>query len=373
MTLGRLRREIEPVTTVQFLRWLLKWQHLAPGSQLAGERGLLEVIRQMQGFEVPANAWERQILSRRLSDFDPRTLDRLCLTGSIGWGRLSPHPAALADAHDLPNQGEATADDERKIRRVIPTSVAPITFFVREDSDWMYVRSAPEIQDDSRWLSHGARKVFKFLKQRGASFFADIVRGAGILKAEVETALWELVTAGVVTADGFDNLRSLIDPKRRSGQGTARSARPRHSTGRWSLLYLDEVTERERGMEAVCWMLLRRYGVVFRELAMRETMVARWRDLQIAFRRLEDRGEIRGGRFVSGFLGEQFAMAEAVDSLRAMRKSEPNGETIVISAADPVNLTGILLPGERISAGSGKFITLRDGMPAGDEPEKIVV
>lgn len=366
MTLGRLRREIEPVTTVQFLRWLLKWQHLAPGAQLAGERGLLEVIRQMQGFEVPANAWEKEILSRRLSDYDARTLDRLCLTGAIGWGRLSPHPAAMGEQPDSSHQSEASAEEEKKIRRVIPTSVAPITFFVREDSDWMYVRTAPDIQDDSRWLSHGARKVFKFLKQRGASFFADIVRGAGILKSEVETALWELVTAGVVTADGFDNLRALIDPKRRSGQGTARSARPRHSTGRWTLLYLDEVTEREKGMEAVCWMLLKRYGVVFRELAMRETMVPRWRDLQLAFRRLEDRGEIRGGRFVSGFLGEQFAMAEAVDSLRAMRKVDQSGETVVISTADPTNLTGILLPGERISASSGKFITLKDGLPASD-------
>ncbi len=162
--------------------------------------------------------------------------------------------------------------------------------------------------------------MLDFLRQRGASFFADIVRGTGKLKAEVETALWELVAAGVVTADGFDNLRSLIDPKRRAGQGSGRSARPRHSSGRWALLYTDQAVERNRAVEATCWMLLKRYGIVFRDLLARETNLPKWRELQMAFRRLEDRGEIRGGRFVDGFLGEQFALPVAVESLRATRK-----------------------------------------------------
>jgi ATP-dependent Lhr-like helicase len=197
---------------------------------------------------------------------------------------------------------------------------------------------------------------------RGASFFPDIVRGTTGLKSEVETALWELVTAGLVTADGFDNLRSLIDPKRRSGQGRARNSRPRNSTGRWSLLYADGARDPQTVVQATCWMLLKRYGIVFRDLIQREELTMPWRELLIAFRRLEDRGEIRGGRFVSGFLGEQFALPVAVESLRAMRKKEPCGETVTISGADPLNLTGVLLPGDRVAAVSHKSVTLIDGV-----------
>jgi ATP-dependent Lhr-like helicase len=252
---------------------------------------------------------------------------------------------------------------------VIPTSVAPITFFVREDADWMAPRNPASDQSDSRGLGEGARQVLEFLRLRGASFFADIVRTTDMLKAEVETALWELVAAGIVTADGFDNLRSLIDPKRRAGQGNGRSARPRHSTGRWALLYTDHAVERSRAVEATCWVLLKRYGIVFRDLLVREANLPKWRDLQIAFRRLEDRGEIRGGRFIDGFLGEQFALPVAVESLRATRKMPPTGTTISLSAADPLNLMGIIVPGERVPAISGKSVSFRDGMavPAGLE------
>ncbi len=172
-----------------------------------------------------------------------------------------------------------------------------------------------------------------------------------------------MVAGGLVTADGFDNLRSLIDPKRRSGQGSGRTARPRHSSGRWALLYADHAAERPRALEATCWMLLKRYGIVFRDVLARETNLPTWRELLIAFRRLEDRGEIRGGRFVDGFLGEQFALPVAVESVRAMRKLPPSGETITISAADPLNLVGILVPGERVPAISGKTVQFRDGVP----------
>ena len=202
----------------------------------------------------------------------------------------------------------------------------------------------------------------QFLHRHGASFFTDIVRGTGKLKAEVETALWELVAAGPLTADGFDNLRALIDPKRRAGHGKARSARPRHSAGRWSLLYSDDAVDRPRAVEATCWMLLRRYGVVFRDVLVRETLLPSWRELLITLRRLEDRGEVRGGRFVSGFLGEQFALPVAVESLRALHDLPPSGETIAVSAADPLNLVGILVPGERVSATSGRFVAFRDGV-----------
>jgi ATP-dependent Lhr-like helicase len=231
----------------------------------------------------------------------------------------------------------------------------------------MIPRHAP-LTVASRALSHVAREVLEFIRQRGASFFADIVRGTGKLKSEVEMALWELVAAGLLTADGFDNLRALIDPKRRAGQGRGRKARPRHSTGRWSMLFSGEARDRAKAIETVCAVLLGRYGVVFRELILREEFPFKWRELLITFRRLEDRGEVRGGRFVDGFLGEQFALPAALESLRAARHIEPTGELVTLSAADPLNLAGIILPGERVAATAGKTITLRDGATIAEEP-----
>ena len=348
LTLGGLRKQIQSVTPAQLMNWLLRWQHVAPGTQLLGERGTLEAIRQLQGYEAPANSWERQILKRRIADFEPTTLDQLCLTGAVGWGRLSPHPATL----------EAVSDAKR---RVIPTSVAPITFFVREDAEWMIPRRETG-EAEVTGLSSDAAAILQFLRQRGASFFADIVRGVGKLKSEVESALWELVAAGLLTADGFDNLRALIDPKRRSGQGIGRTSRPRHSAGRWSLLFSEDAHDRTRALESTCWMLLRRYGIVFRELLTRESNLPKWRELLITLRRLEDRGKVRGGRFASGFLGEQFALSMAVDSLRAQRNQQPTGDLVTISAADPLNLVGIVVPGERIAANSGKLVAFREGV-----------
>jgi ATP-dependent Lhr-like helicase len=365
LTLGELRKAIQPVTAAHFMRWLLRWQHVAPGTQVFGAHGVLEIIRQLQGFEAPANAWERHILPQRVAAYDPRALDQLCLTGAVGWGRLSPHPATFDVIRSPGTEGDYDSPRPVTRRRVVPSSVAPITFFVRENSDWMIPRHAPA-SEESRALSHVAQAVFEFLRQRGASFFADIVRGTGKLKSEVETALWELVTAGVLTADGFDNLRALIDPKRRSGQGSWRSARPRHSSGRWSLLFSEESTDRSKAIETACRVLLERYGVVFRELTIRETLPLKWRELLVAFRRLEDRGDVRGGRFVDGFHGEQFALPLAVKSLRAMRGAEPGGETATISAADPLNLVGVVLPGERVPAISGALITVRDGIPVAE-------
>jgi len=354
LTVATLRKQIEPMTAAQFMNWLLRWQHLAPGTQVRGEHGTLEVLRQLQGFEIPASAWERYVLGRRIAGYDPAHLDQLCLAGAVGWGRLSPHPATIDSGG---NNGEG---GERR-RRVIPTRVAPIAFFVREDSDWMQPRdpggddSAPSI------LSPVARSLLQLLQQRGALFFPDMVRATGKLKAEVETGLWELVAAGLVTADGFENLRALVTPKNASGGAMGKVRRPRHAAGRWSLLH-SEGAERDRSVESCCWMLLRRYGVVFRDLLARETNLPRWRELQIGFRRLEDRGEVRGGRFVDGFLGEQFALPVAVESLRAHRKLPLSGERITIAAADPLNLVGIIVTGERIPAISGRNVTFRDGV-----------
>jgi ATP-dependent helicase Lhr and Lhr-like helicase len=348
LTLGRLRREIQPVTAAQFMRWLFRWQHVARGMQLAGESGTLEALRQLQGFEAPANSWEHQILARRVIGYDSKNLDQLCLTGAVGWGRFSPHPAMLGDGTE-------------RGRRVTPSSVAPITFFVREAAEWVSYARREWASVEHPGLSPAAGEVLQFLKQHGASFFADIVRGTRKLKSEVEAALWELVAVGFITADGFDNLRALIDPKRRAGQGHGKSTRPRDSVGRWSLLFAGEPGEPAEQMEAICWMLLRRYGVVFRELLMRESILPRWRELLIALRRLEDRGEIRGGRFVNGFVGEQFALPVAVESLRASRSEPSSGDIITISAADPLNLAGIVVPGEKVAANSKQFVSFRDG------------
>jgi ATP-dependent Lhr-like helicase len=365
LTVATLRKQIAPVTASQFMSWLLRWQHVAPGTQVRGEHGTLEVIRQLQGFEIPASAWERFILGRRISDYDPANLDQLCLTGAVGWGRLSPHPATL----------EATGTDENgreNRRRVIPTRVAPIAFFVREDADWLRPHHPGAEDSSTSFLSPVAQALLELLKQRGALFFPDMVRATGRLKAEIETGLWELVAAGLVTADGFENLRALVTPKSSSGAGFGKAIgkvrRPRHAPGRWSLLHSDGA-DRDRNVESCCWMLLRRYGVVFRDLLVRETNLPRWRELQIGYRRLEDRGEVRGGRFVDGFLGEQFALPVAVESLRAHRKLplNTNSERVVVAAADPLNLVGIIVPGERIPAISGRTVTFCDGVWDGDD------
>jgi len=380
LTVATLRKQIEPVTAAQFMNWLLRWQHVAPGTQVRGERGTLEVIRQLQGFEVPASAWERYVLGRRVSDYDPAYLDQLCLGGAVGWGRLSPHPATLetggggdgrgfagSQSRDDANGGAAWTPVVPSRRRVIPTRVAPIAFFVREDADWLQPRHPGAVDNARSALSPVAQSLLKLLQQRGALFFPDMVRATGSLKAEIETALWELVAAGLVTADGFENLRALVAPKT-SGGAAGKARKPRHAAGRWSLLHT-EGADRERSAESCCWMLLCRYGVVFRDLLARETNLPRWRELQIGFRRLEDRGEVRGGRFVDGFLGEQFALPVAVESLRANRKAPLTGERVTIAAADPLNLVGIVVTGDRIPAISGRSVTYRDGIW---EPEMTI-
>ncbi len=333
LTIGRLRREIEPVTTAQFMAFLGRWQHVAPGTHLHGADGVLHIIRQLQGYEISAAAWESEILPRRVARYDPELLDRLCLSGDVMWGRLSPHPAfvqAAADTHSM--------------HRVRPTRVAPLAIFLREDASWLAAGAEPAPGDS---LSHAAREVLAALSTRGALFFAEIARATGRLASEVEDALWELVAAGLVTADGFENLRALLDPKRRRGEGRGRSARPRHAAGRWALLRHSEAVI---SAESFARQLLRRWGVVFRDLLARESLAPAWRDLLVALRRMEATGEIRGGRFVAGFVGEQFAMPEAIELLRAVRRQADPELPVQLSAADPLNLAGVILPGPRVSA-----------------------
>jgi ATP-dependent Lhr-like helicase len=304
LTIGRLRREIEPVTTAEFETFLDRWQHLAPGTQLHGVDGTLQVIQQMQCAEFAAAAWETDVLPRRIARYRPEYLDQLCLAGEVSWGRLSPHPA-----FEHENGGD------HRHRRVRPTRVAPLTLFLREDASWLLATPRPSPQES---LSHPAREVLAAIESRGASFFVDLTRATGRLASEVEDALWELVAAGLVTADGFENLRALLDPKRRRGEGRGRSARPRHAPGRWDLLRHTGGSPAGNA-EAFAKQLLRRYGTLFRDLAARETLAPAWRDLLVVLRRMESRGEIRGGRFVEAYLGEQFALPEALDLLRRCR------------------------------------------------------
>jgi ATP-dependent Lhr-like helicase len=325
-TLGRLRREIEPVSSADLYRFYCRWQHASPGAQLHGEDGLLQVIRQLQGYEIPAASWEGEVLPRRIANYDAALLDRICLSGEVMWGRLSPR---------------APSPEARAIR---PTRIAPVTFFLREGAEWMLAAGGGGAP-----LTPAARDVLAVLEERGACFFADLTASSRRLASEVEDALWELVAAGMVTADGFENLRSLIDPKRRRGEGRGRTARPRHAAGRWAILR----TGSAAGVDAAAFarQLLLRWGVIFRDLLARETLAPPWRELLPVLRRMEAQGEIRGGRFAAGFTGEQFARPEAVDLLRGLRRSREEGgmSAVAIANADPLNLAGIVLPGARVS------------------------
>jgi ATP-dependent Lhr-like helicase len=329
LTIGRLRREIEPVTTADFVRFLHRWQHVAPGTQLHGADGVLHVVRQLQGYEISAAAWEAGILPGRVAHYSPEFLDQLCLSGEVMWGRLSPHPAF-------------DNDENGRTHRVRPTRVAPLTLFLREDAEWLL--SGPQPAPDAA-LSHPAREVLAELQQRGASFFPELARATGRLASEVEDALWELVAAGLVTADGFENLRALVDPKRRRGEGRGRLARPRHAAGRWALLRRSAAPAGEISPASFARQLLQRWGVVFRDLAARETLAPPWRDLLVELRRLEARGEIRGGRFAEAFLGEQFALPEALDLLRSVRRAGESGNLPEAPPPDPLHFVAqALLP-----------------------------
>jgi ATP-dependent Lhr-like helicase len=332
-TIGRLRREIEPVTALDFERFLQVWQHVSPGTQLQGADGTLHVIRQLQGYELPAPAWESEILARRVASYSPEFLDELCFAGEVMWARVSPHPALAGN------------------RAVRPTRIAPVTLFLREDAEWLMGSGAPP---DVSALSHPAQEVFSALERNGATFFVDLVRKTGRLACEVEDALWELSAAGLVTGDGFDNLRALIDPKRRRGEGRGSNKRPRHSAGRWAVLrqISSNMTDEQR-LDGFARQLLLRWGVLLRDLLVREAIAPPWRDLLSVLRRMEARGEIRGGRFVSGFTGEQFARPEALDLLRMIRRDAEKHATVPVSNADPLSLSGIILPGPRISRLAG--------------------
>jgi ATP-dependent Lhr-like helicase len=301
------------------------------------------------------------LLPSRITNYDPRWLDALCLSGAVGWGRISPHPAWSAADGGAP-------------RRVIPTNAAPITFYIRESAEWLPHALARERVEESRLqqsLSTEALQVRSLLQQRGACFANDIQRILNLSKQQTQHALWELATAGLAAADGYDQLRAIMDPRRKSAatNGTSGKRPMRSTAGRWSLLTeeshaaptaMEQARRTESALESYARMLLARYGILFRDLLTRESNAPKWRDLLGILRRLEARGELRGGRFVTGFGGEQYALPEAADSLRASRSRESH-TVIAVSAADPANLAGIVLPGDRVPAIPGRQVLYRNG------------
>ena len=360
-TLGRLRREIEPASSADIMRFLLRWQHVTPARRLHGADGALQVIKQLQGLEIPAAAWEAQVLPKRVKDYKAEYLDRLCLAGEVIWGRMSPHPAFAR-----PPAGAASGSNGRR-RRVRPTRAAPVALVLREDAEWMLPLLQHDQADDAgQEITPAGRQVLECLRERGACFFWDLTRRTGRLPSEVEDALWELTAAGLVTADGFDNLRALIDPGRRGATGRKGARRPRHVPGRWTLqseaLACCEEVEAGQQIEALAKQLLARWGVVYRDLVRRELFLPHWRDVLSVLRRMEARGEIRGGRFAEAYCGEQYALPEALDLLRAVRREKENAEVVELGAADPLNLTGVVLPGPRCPSGSSETLRLRGGV-----------
>ncbi len=360
MTISGLRREVEPISASTFIRFLSRWQHAVSPARL-DRGGLLEIIEQLQGFEAAAGAWEADILPLRVPGYTPGSLDDLSLGGEVVWGRFSRRTSI----------GDSAASKATMSRNV------PISFGLREALEWL-LNDPPE----DRHQVGVAAEVMSFLAERGASFLPDITSGLRRLPSDVEAGLWHLVACGLITSDGFSTVRSMVDGTRKSVLRSTRSRRrPRRRapTSRWSLLQGPPRPPSTDGLDgdgfdgaagagasvvrARAMQLLHRYGVVFPEILAREPLAPRWRDLVRVYRQAEARGEIRGGRFVAGFVGEQFALPEAVDALRPFRTSQPDGRMVLVSACDPLNLAGILTPGPRVPALVGNLAVFRDGVP----------
>jgi ATP-dependent Lhr-like helicase len=347
-TLNRLRQEIEPVSSADFVRFLLAWQKVTPDHQVEGPDAVAALIDQLEGFEAPAAAWEAEILPSRMTDYDPAWLDSLCLSGQVVWARLT-----------TPKNGSDRAKASGPVR------TTPISLLNRRDvAVWNAL--FPGAVRENVSLSSSAQAVFDFLSARGASFFADLVDGVELLRAQVEEALGELVACGLVTADSFAGMRALLTPANRRTSAARKRGREAYdmtSAGRWSLLGRASTPIDQSSIEKLARILLRRYGVVFKRALEREGFQLTWRELLKVYHRLEARGEIRGGRFVTGFSGEQFALPEAVGMLRAIRRTPSESSLISMSAADPLNLVGILTPGDKLPAYSGNRVLYRDGVP----------
>ncbi|MEP7346119.1 MAG: ATP-dependent DNA helicase, partial [Gemmatimonadaceae bacterium] len=357
-TLNRLRAEIEPVSTADFMRFLLNWQRVETDERAAGVEGLAGVIAQLEGFESAAGAWEQELLPSRMIGYDPQLLDLLSFTGRVVWGRLS-----LPNDTELPNGAGA--------RGMRPIRTTPVGLIRRENAD-LWLTLASERSGREAKLSANGAAVLEAFDRRGASFMGDLVAESKLLPSQVELALAELVAHGLVTSDSYAGLRALLVPATKRRPATVPGhARRRHvaggieAAGRWSRLAGgggDSVT-RDEAVMRYARVVLARYGVVFKRILTREGVQIPWRELLLALRRLEARGEIRGGRFVARVSGEQFALPDAVARLRAVRRADKTGRLVSISAADPLNLLGIVLPGSRVASHAANRIVFEDGVP----------
>jgi ATP-dependent Lhr-like helicase len=413
---ARRRRSVEPASQADFVRFLARWQHVAPGTRQEGRAGLLAVIEQLQGLELAAGDWESQVLPARVVDYDPRWLDELCLAGEVAWGRLTPRPARPAPAEAGEDReagegreggeaGEGGEDPEPADRRgsATPSPATPLALVHREDLSWV-LEAVRGSERPARPAAGPSAEVLEALERRGACFRAELAPATGRLPAEVDEGLWDLVARGLATADAFSAVRSLLSardrwrsrqrrrPPRRAALGLRR-AEPGSGLGegRWSLLpdpselgrrpapagleaaglqgagleaALDDAALDELA-EAVAWQLLARWGVVTWELWSRESFRLPWRLVVRALRRLEARGLALGGRFVGGLSGEQYALAEAADQLAEVRRTPDGAEPLEVAAADPLNLTGVVVPGERVPAVRHRRVAYRGGIPLG--------
>jgi len=357
-TVKRLRAEVEPVTARDFIRFLCDWQRVLPESRMQGSDGLAAVLAQLEGFEAPAGAWESEILPSHIAEYDPSWLDEHCRAGRFVWSRLSAR-GAPRDA------------DSDSVRGASPVRSTPIVLLARRNvAAW----SALAGRADAAQLTSRARAVAEFIREHGASFFDEIAEQVGMLPVEAEQALAELVAMGLVNSDSFAGLRALLVPSGRRSKSNAYSIRRKRrlalfgmsDAGRWALVRRPTAgaSADEGAIEQIVRTLLRRWGVIFWKLLTREAgWLPPWREILKCCRRLEARGEIRGGRFVAGFSGEQFAAPEAVGPLRDVRRKPHTQQQVSLSAADPLNLIGILTPGARLASLAGNRLLLRDGVP----------
>jgi ATP-dependent Lhr-like helicase len=355
-TLDRLRREIDPVSAQEYMRFVLRWQHITPDAKLAGKQGVRQAIARLEGYEAPAGAWERDLLAARVSDYRSSWLDELCLAGEVAWARLTPRKITATTT-------SASASRATPVSLMLRPDLMTLLGAVRR----------PDVPSGAP-KTGAAAEIHDLLRQRGALFFDEIVNATRRLRSDVERGLRELIAWGIVASDGFQGLRQL------SG-GTAHTGRRRGESssnysplgfftgsgpaGRWALVPAPQLDpgEADEQAESIARVLLQRYGVVFRDLYPRESFTLPWRDVLRALRRLEARGLVRGGRFVSGFSGEQYALPEAVDSLRWVRRQERSGERVWVSAQDAANLAGIVVPGDRTAIAAAKGVVYVDGLP----------
>jgi ATP-dependent helicase Lhr and Lhr-like helicase len=346
MTLDGLRRQIQPVTPADFLRYLVRHQRVERGRQTVGPGAVREVLELLQGFETPAAAWEDRLLSARIQDYDPQSLDALFLSGEAMWGRLRPPRSAGPDR-------ESRAAMHRAL---------PISLLLRKDLSWLIDEEREPI-NGSNGARSNAELVRDALQSRGALFFQELTHLVDLPDEYVQESLRELAARGLVTCDAFASVRAIAaGAGRRNGRGRRNGKTATPASGRWSLFPgFTPVAAREDRLEAWCRQLLRRYGVVFRELLTRESAAPSWYELTPTFRRLELMGKVRGGRFVADVGGEQFGTEEAVRMLRQVRDEPAEGRWVCLSAADPLNLLGIITPDPRLPASHTHTFILREG------------